>query len=45
MEIDLQAQQAADLALALVAAQFPSLSSEIAFVKAAMDAELAKISV
>lgn len=43
--LQMSLQQSADLGLALLAEAFPSLSAEIAVVKAAADSELAKVSV
>lgn len=42
-EVDLGAQQAADLGLAALAVQFPSLSAEIDGLKVLVDAELSKV--
>lgn len=43
LEIDLGAQQAADLAMDMLSKQFPSISAAIGGLKILVDAELAKI--
>jgi hypothetical protein len=44
-ELDLSVQQAGDLGLALLSESVPSMADAIAVVKAAFDAEVAKLSV